>query len=311
MGIWIGLVLAGQFLNAVVALVDKYIVTAPSALPRPFVYAFYVSILSAGSVLVFFLSWIPVPYPDLAIPSFARVARPTLLVASLSLVAAYAFFYALVSLFSALKEADASDVAPVVGAMSALGAFALSVFFLEENFGALAVPVLLLLAFGTRFLSHFRFTWRVALACVHAGVLFALHYVAIKSLFQITTFDNGFFWSRMAIALVALSMLLIPRYFEKITAQTKQTGARSGMLVVGNKVVAGVASLLILKAVDFGNVAVVQGLAGMQYVFLLVLGIALGPYLRRECGERCGERDMLRKSFAVSVIVLGFFFLFL
>lgn len=311
MSLWILLVVVAQFLYAIVSLVDKYIVTSERALPKPLVYAFYVSILSAGSIFIYFFSWIPIPHDDISVPSFALLETPTLLVAALSLLAGYSFFYALVSLFSALRHADASDVVPVVGAVSALATFILSYIFLGANLGHMFFSGLLLLVCGTLLMSHFRFTWKTAFSSMHAGILFAIHYVAIKALFIETSFDNGFFWSRMAIVLVALSILLVPRYYEKITHQTKATGKRGGMLVVGNKIIAGLASILVLKAVELGDVSVVQALGGMQYVFLLLLGLVLGAKLDRECGEKCGERDWLKKSFATSIIVLGFFVLFL
>ena len=56
---WILLATLGQFLNAVVAILDKYIVSDEKALPRPFVYAFYSCLITGGWVLIYLIGFIP------------------------------------------------------------------------------------------------------------------------------------------------------------------------------------------------------------------------------------------------------------
>ena len=68
--VWILLAVGAQLINAVVALVDKYIVSDEKVLPRPFVYAFYTCLVSGGWVVVYALSLIPIERIDgLSIPS--------------------------------------------------------------------------------------------------------------------------------------------------------------------------------------------------------------------------------------------------
>lgn len=311
MSFWLALVVIAQFLMAIVALIDKYIVTAENAIPKPLVYAFYVCALSALSIFIFFFSWIPVPFFDITIPSFANIEFPTLLIALLALVAGYSLFQALVSLFSALRESDASDVVPVVGAVSALGTFLLSYLFLGTTLSPYFFLGFISLIVGTLLMSHFRFTWHVGFLSLHAGMFFAIHYMAVKVMFVETSFDNGFFWSRMGIVFIAFSVLLVPRAYAAIRHQTGKTGTRGGVLVLLNKVIAGLASILLLKAIDLGDVAVVQALGGLQYVFLLMISIFMGSSLTYLCGEKCGHHEILHRSFAISFIVLGFFLLFL
>jgi len=50
MPVWILLAAGAQFLNAIVALVDKYIVTDERIVPQPFVYAFYTCALSGAAI---------------------------------------------------------------------------------------------------------------------------------------------------------------------------------------------------------------------------------------------------------------------
>ena len=311
MTLWIVLAVLAQFVNAIVALVDKYIVTDEKILPRPFVYAFYVSVLSASAIIVYVFSFVPSPIPGLAFPDVRNIQAPTLEVLGLSLLTAYTFFFALVSMFTALRKADASDVVPVIGAVSAIGSFGLGYLFLGTKLSPHFITGIFLLAIGTALVSRFRFKWQVALSCIHAGVFFALHFVTIKGLFNVTSFDDGFFWSRVGFVVFGVSLLLVPSYIEKIFAQTRATGKRAGMFVIGNKVLAGIAALLVLKATELGDVSAVQALGGLQFLFILLIGILIGRKTPFSCGENgCGIKEILQKSAFVAIISLGFLMLF-
>ncbi len=49
---WILLAVAAQFINAIVALIDKHIVSDEKKFPKPFVYAFYTCLISGVWVVV-------------------------------------------------------------------------------------------------------------------------------------------------------------------------------------------------------------------------------------------------------------------
>ena len=309
--VWILVAVIAQLVQAVVAILDKYIVTGKKAVIKPFVYAFYSCLVSGGWIIIYLFGLIPNSFFGFSIPSFSNVESPTLFIGALSLIAAYSFFVALVSLFKALRYADASDVVPVVGAVSAIVTLILSALLLDARLSPNFLIGVLLLASGTALVSRFHFNWKTAVTSIHAGIFFAVHFVALKGVFNETTFDNGFFWSRLALVFVALSMLLVPRYCLKIFSQTKQSGTRGGALVLGNKLAAGVASIMILKATELGSVAVVQALGGLQFVFILLIGILLGKKTPKECGENYScNADIYRKTLFVAIITLGFFVLF-
>ena len=113
---WLLLATAGEFFNALVAILDKYIVSDKKALPRPFVYAFYSCLVTGFWVVIFIFGFIPGLH-DLGIPSLSNVQRPTIQVVGMSFLAAYTFFMALVSMYDALRQSDASDVMPAIGAI--------------------------------------------------------------------------------------------------------------------------------------------------------------------------------------------------
>jgi uncharacterized membrane protein len=307
---WILLATGAQLINAVVAIFDKYLVTDKKALPRPFVYAFYSCIVTSFWVVIYFLGLLP-GMAALGVPQFSNVETPTIQVVGMAFLAAYTFFMALVSLYNALKLADASDVMPVIGAVSAIATFGMSYLFLDARLSQNFVWGIILLAIGTLLVSQVRFTADIIRDTIHSGLFFALHFIAMKGLFDETSFDDGFFWSRICLVLFALSLLLVPAYYDKIRAQTKTTSARTGVLVFANKILAGVAAFMLLKATDWGDVAVVQALDGLKFVFILIISLFFGRFIPESAGENENDLQTLgRKFLYVSVICIGFVILF-
>ena len=307
---WIILATFGQFLNAIVALLDKHIVSDEKLLPRPFVYAFYSCLITGGWIAVYLFGFIP-GLDSLGAPSLKNVQSPTIQVVGMSFLAAYTFFMALVSMYDGLKEADASDVMPVIGAVSAISSFGMAYLFLGTSLTHNFIWGIAILALGTALVSQMRFSASTALRTLHSGIFFALHYIAMKGLFTETSFDDGFFWSRVAFFAFALSLLLVPAYLEKIKKQTEQTGKKGGLLILGNKMMAGVASFLILKATDLGEVAVVQALDGLKYVFIIIIGIFIGRLIPETAGENEFDlKTIIRKTIYVGIIFIGFIILF-
>lgn len=307
---WILLAAIGQFLNAIVAILDKYIVSEKGAMPRPFVYAFYSCLFTGSWLLAFLVGFIP-GIPVDKILDVQNIQTPSIQVVGMSFLAAYTFFIALVSMYNALKLADASDVIPVIGAIAAISSFGMTYLFLDVTLSPNFIWGIALLVIGTLLVSQVRFTRSIILYTVHGGIFFALHNIAMKGLFQETSFDDGFFWSRIALLLFGLSLLLIPAYFDKIVAQTKTTSRRTGLLVLSNKVLAGIAAFILLRATDLGEVSVVQALDALKFVFILLLGIIIGRFIPLTAGENEFDfRTVVRKALYVAIISIGFVILF-
>lgn len=307
---WIFLAAGGQLLNAIVAITDKYIVSDEKALPRPFVYAFYSCLITGFWIVIYAAGYIP-GLSDIGVPTLDNVNPPTIQVVSMAFLAAYTFFMALVSMFESLKRSDASDVMPVIGSVAAMSSFIMGYLFLGSRLTENFIWGIALLSVGTMLVSQVRFTASVAVQTIHSGIFFALHGITMKGLFLETSFDDGFFWSRVAFVLFALSLLLVPVYFKKIGKETKKTTAKTGLLVLTNKVFAGVAAFMLLKATDLGEVEVVQSLDALKFAFILLLSIFFGRFIPRSAGEN--EQDfttIMRKTLYVAIICIGFVILF-
>jgi len=307
---WILLATLGQFINAVVAIFDKYIVSDENALPKPFVYAFYSCLFTGFWGLIYLIGYIP-GLTELGIPSFDNVQSPTLQVVAMSFLAAYTFFIALVSMYDALKRADASSTMPIIGSVSALSSFGLSYLFLDASLNDNFIVGVVLLSVGTLLVAQTLPKISVVLQVFHSGLFFALHYITMKGLFLETSFDDGFFWSRLAFVLFTLSLLLVPAYLQKVTKQTKETSKRTGFIVIIAKALAGIAAFMLLKATDLGEVSVVQALDGLRYVFILILSILFAHWLPETAIDKdVRPKVFLRKMLYIVVILTGFIVLF-
>lgn len=308
---WLLLATLGQFIGAIVVFLDKYIVTDAKVLPRPFVYAFYSCLLTGFWVVIYFLGYIP-GLTELGIPNFSSIEKPTIQVMGMSFLAAYTFFMALVSFYDALRQSEAVNVMPIVGAISALSTFGMSYFFLEVALSNSFVWGVIILILGTMLVAQVIPQRTTLLVMVHSGFFFGFHYITMKGLFMETSFNDGFFWSRVCLVLFALSLLMVPSYYKKITEQTNQTSRKAGVLVVVTKVMAGISAFLLLKATDLGDVTVVQALDGLKFVFILFIGVVFS-HLLPDSVVRTEQRpqEVVRQILYVAVITVGFFILFL
>ncbi len=302
---WLYLVLIANLLGAFVVLLDKYLV-GPRAIGRSEVYAFYIGILS-GVVLVM------VPFGSVTLPSFTVLA--------ISLVVGFGYMISIIYFYKSLQISDASDVAPVLGAMSALSALFFGKFLLNTisvHFNPLAF---FLLVFGTALMSYFRFSKKSIVYVLIAGIFFGYSSVFLKLLFEMTTFANAFFWSRMANVLGALLLLAIPLNRRIIVKALKTTKRGTTSLVFLNKIIAGGASFLSLTAIKLSSAPIVNALGGMQFVFLLALAHFFPKYMSEYFETVHEKRDydgrvthprnfFFYKIIATIFIVFGFLLLF-
>lgn len=307
---WILVATLGQFLNAIVAFLDKYIVTDEKAMPRPFVYAFYSCLLTGGWLIIFALGFVP-GLEAIGLPHLSNIELPTIQVVSMGFLTGYTFFMALVSMYTALQKSEAVNVLPVIGAVSALTAFGMNYLFLGVTLTPNFMFGIVVLSLGTLLVAQTLPRLETVVHVIHSGLFFALHYITMKGLFLETSFDDGFFWSRVGFVLFALSLLLVPAYYHKIKERSEEVSMRTGVLVVGTKILAGVAAFLLLKATDWGDVAVVQALDGLKFVFILVITFFFGSLLPDTAVEHTTKpREVMRQFVYVAVIVVGYILLF-
>ncbi|MBI2063662.1 MAG: EamA family transporter [Candidatus Yanofskybacteria bacterium] len=292
---WVYLIIIAQFLLAIVTIVDKHFVTS-ALIGKPVVYTFYIGIMSVAAILLL---------------PFGVVLTPTSDVLRLSLIAGVSYVFSLLFLYKSLKLSDASDVAPALGAISAIATLGLSVIFLNESPAGNFMYGFILLILGTFITSYFHLTKKATLFLIVAGVLFGLSTVFLKELFNQTVFWNGFFWSRLANILGVALLLLWPGNARAILGNFKTSSTSTKTAVVANKFIAGFAFLLILYAIKLGDVSIINALTGIQFAFLLLLTILLAKRFPKYFYETTHHHAILRKTIATVITASGLAILFL
>ncbi|OGG60119.1 hypothetical protein A2765_00950 [Candidatus Kaiserbacteria bacterium RIFCSPHIGHO2_01_FULL_56_24] len=295
MSSWVLLAIIAQLFLAVVTFVDRYVLTHGRGIGKPIAYTFYVSLLS-GFVIVL------VP--------FGVISMPNLLVLEFSLLATATFILSLYFLYTALKEGHASDVMPVVAAVSAITSFVLASQWLSEHLPPYFLAAAILFVIGTFLISRLRLTRRQIVLVIGAGFFFGCSAFLTKIIFEHTSFIDGFFWSRMANVVGAAALFAVPAVRSQIMHGTRQSSHGTKWLVIGNKTLAGIASVLTLFAISSGSVSVVNAMSGLQFAFLLMLAFLFAsrfPLLRGEIGHE----GMTHKLWGIGIIVLGMALLYI
>lgn len=286
-------VVIGQFLNAIVALLDKHII---NSVAKPVVYAFYVSLFSGIAIIM-------VP--------FGIVSIPDPMVIYLSLAAAACFITSILLLYSSLVVSSPSEVIPVAGTVAAVSTFGFSYWILGVLLPDDFLLAFVLLILGMLLLSHFQFTKKSFIFVVLSGILFGASTVIIKKIFNIdSSFADGFFWSRMANVVGAGVLLLWPHNLRAIKKDMRHAPVKGKLLILNSKLIAGLAFLFILLAINFGDVSLVNALSSIQYVFIMIFAIMFGKNIKKHFGEFKYRDEMIHKVFSTILIVLGFIVLF-
>jgi len=287
---WLTIAVIAQLLFAVTVLIDKHIVVRAAHVGRPLVYAFYVAALSGFVVMV-------LPFGIISLPNAKTFV--------LSLMSASAFFAGLYCLFSALRVARASDVAPVVGAFSSLTVVVLAWFLHAGDVGVRQLPAILFLVVGTALISHFHFRKHALRYVLCAGAAFGAAVFLAKLVYAHAGFVDGFFWTRLLVALLALSLLAVPSLRRVILHGGRQATRAAKTLILGNKVIGSVAGVLTAYAVSLGSVAVVNALSGLQFAFLFFFALLFARFMPRGDDPATHGHGGWRTGLGVASIVLG------
>lgn len=294
MPLWISIVIIAQLLSAFAVFFDKFLVS-DGQLKKPSVYAFYISILS-GVVLVM------VP--------FGLVSIPSLYVLALSGIIALSYIASVMGLYSSLKVASASEVIPIIAGVAAIATFLIRYFAYGEQFPQNFLLGGVFLIVGMMLISHFDFPRKIVTYMIGAGIFFAVSNVLVKDVFDHTSFQNGFFWTRMANVVGALLLLLIPGNFHAIFHGGKTNKKSTTWLVLVSKVLGALAFIMIFYAISIGNVSVISALAALQFFFLFVIAFIFSKKYPEFFGHQVHRRELPHKLAAISIILIAFLVLF-
>ncbi|MEN9921312.1 MAG: hypothetical protein RLZZ517_290 [Candidatus Parcubacteria bacterium] len=305
---WLSLTIIAQALNSIVALFDKYLVTS-KRITTPILYVFYTGILTIVGVAVYIPSLF---IQQTNLPKFSNIEMIGFELFFILLFAGIFQLVALWSLFASLKKNDASDVVPVIGSLSALFALIIGYLFLDTSLPPHFAAGFGLLIFGTLLISHLRFSWKTFYFSLVGGLGFALYNILLKQILIKTSFDTGFFWISIIVPLLSCGLFFSKKIKTTFHVHRKEKHFKvTNLILFFNKILAGIAGILLIKAIEIGEVSLVQALGGLQFVFLFLIAVILGPITPIDFGENIKRKDVYSKLVAISIIVIGFILLFI
>ncbi len=289
---WFLIAVCGYFLNAVVGMIDKFLL-GQKPVTKPPVYTFYIGILSIFALVLapFGLAW----------PGINQFL--------ISLFAGGVFLFGLLYLFEALDIGSASRVLTAYGSLTPILILLLSFVFLGERLSSLQITAFLFLVLGSVLISFKKEVEekrKKRLKFIILSVLLtAISLVLIKYVFLHQNFISGFIWTRIGIFLTAL-LFLIPNHLRKsIFIGGRETKSDLSLLLVFNKAMAGGGSVLVNFAIFLASVSLVNALQGIQYVFLLIMTIIISKNFPHLLEEKISSLILWQKILAILLIGIG------
>jgi len=283
--LWLYLTLLAYLVNALVFIVDKYLLV--THIPRPFAYAFWVAVLSTSAV---------------ALLPFGVVAQSAgyLLIA---LASGSSFFVALIFLYKAIKASDISVASTMSGVATAVFSYFLAMLLLGEPSGVVNIVSIATLITGTLLLgSSDKKIWPLA---VWAGLFFGVSFVLLKISFDLSDFVNGLFWTRMGFVGAAFASLIFGPFRKDVINSFRSSRVRVRAIFVGNKLLAAVGFLFLYYAIRLGEVSVVNSLLGFQFLFIFILALLLRSKIPR-LEENIDRRHLVNKLVGIGFVIAGF-----
>lgn len=294
---WVLISIVAYFTNAFSLVIDKFILKKP--IQHPVVFGFYSGILS---IFVLFLA----PF-GLNWPGFNQFL--------ISISAGIIFLVALMVFYGALKEGETSRIVPVIGGFTPIFVLIISYFVFAEHlklfqfiaFGLLVCGGVLISAEKSdknyRF-GHFK-------KSIFAAFLFSIFYILSKYIFLNQHFISGFIWQRLGSFLGAMLLLIVFKNRELIFKTSKGFKFKWGALVIANKIIGGIAFILINYAIYLGSVVLVSALEGTRYAFVFLIATALSMKYPAIFEEKISMSVIIQKIIAILLISLGFAVLFI
>lgn len=299
--LWPLLAIFAYFLNALVVVIDKAILSVKVKDPLP--YAFYGAVLNSAA----FLLWIF---------DFSFLSLETTVYAFL---AGVSFFAAIYFMYAAMVKGEASRVISIIGAVSPLTVLSLSYLFLDERLPSLWLVAFSFLVLGGLFLtvekdeksSRFRFLKGIPLNSFLSGIFWALTFFLTKVVFLDSTFINGFVWIRTGTIFVVAAVFLAPSARARVLKSPLGAAGKVSLSFLANKIASAASFVVLSFAIKMGTVSIVNALQGTQYGFIFIFGLIIYLYKSKLSQESFKRSAVLQKISGIVLVSLGVAILFL
>lgn len=290
---YIFLAILAYLISAVVSITDKFLVS--KGMKDPVAYSFYVGILSIFVVIL-------IPF-GFSVPPFKILA--------IALASGGVFLLSLLFLFAVLFKGEASRVVVAVGGLTPVFTLILGWKILGEALNSNQFIVFLLLLGGSFLIcmeskkSGMNFKVKDFTFVLISAFLLSLSYVLAKVVYINQPFISGFIWTRLGSFIAALFFLLIPNVRKKIFKADDRTKEKTDVLFVANKALAGAYFILLNFSISKGNVAIVNALRGVEYVFVFLIAVLLSKKFPSIVREKINKKILMQKIAAILIIGVG------
>lgn len=293
--LWLIIAVCSYFLLAVVALVDKYLLSG--ALVSPKMYAFYVGI---GGILA--LALIPLGF---------SVPEPSIII--FALLAGIFHILGIFITFKAIHAFEVSRVIPAIGGFLPLFVFGLTYVFPTEKatLSQFEIISFFLLILGTVIITRGRskaLSFKSLKMAALAAFLLALFFISAKFVYLSQPFINGFIWTRIGAFLLAIAFLFNKEVKGELFRKKETFKIKTLGILIPNQAVAASAFLLqnwAVALVPLSSLAFINALEGTRYVFLLIFAILLSLRFPRFLKEEISQRIIFQKIIAILLISGG------
>jgi len=302
---WLLIALIGYFILAAVNILDKFILENK---------------IKDSAIFVFYSTAILLPI-FLLIP-FGVVFLHGIFDWLIALLSGLAFFLALWAMFICFQKSEVSHAGPLVGAITPVFVFILSIYFLGDSFGSKTLLAIACLVGGLLLIAREKSEknngWHLGIAWgVLSGFLYAVSHVSAKYIYNDYGFFSGLVWTRGAIAIFGLLLLFrhsIRRklltgvqeifYFFRRSHKQKKVNIGHSVIII-NRLGALVGVFLIQWAIALGDVTIVNAIAGFQYAVLILAVFYLTKYAPKFFREKITSREVVFQSIAILIIAVG------
>ena len=141
-----------------------------------------------------------------------------------------------------------------------------------------------------------------------ASFLFALTFVLSKIVYTFLPFLPGFIWIRMGEFLGALSLLFFPEVRNNIFKRQTILKQKIALPFIFSKTTGALSAILQNRAIFLAPIIllpVINALAGIQYVFLIILATVFFFKFPKIFKEQVSKKILLQKIIGICFILAG------
>jgi len=236
-------------------------------------------------------------------------------------------------MYEALKQGEASKVVVVIGGIVPIFTIIFSVIFLDQKFSNNQWLGLLFLISGTLIISFIvskrkklsifieklknvfwgTYKKRWIFLSIIAALFYSLFFITTKYAYSQQSFLSSFLWIRLGGLFVSLLFLVDKdsrKEIFKSFIKKEKTPAKIGKgFVLVNQLIGSLAFIIQNYAVYLGPVAIINALQGVQYAFLLIIGIFFSLFYPKILKEDISKKTLIKKILAILIIAFGLYFI--